>query len=73
MTVRLSARFAAQAVGVTVGTIHKWAREGRITRHPDGFDPADLLVAVESRDMDALLSRAGIPFEHRPKEGKISA
>lgn len=63
---RITARYAAEAIGVSVNTIHKWAREGRITRHPDGFDATDLMRAVEERDLDALLSRAGIKFADRP-------
>ena len=47
-------------------TLHKWAREGRIIRHPDGFDLADLLAAELTRDQAALLSRAGIKTADRP-------
>lgn len=51
--------------GLSPRTLHKWAREGRITRHADGFDLADLLAAEATRDTAALLSRAGIKHTDR--------
>lgn len=64
---RLTPQLAAIAVGVKPRTLHKWAREGRIVRYPDGFELDDLLEAERSRDHRALLVRAGIKSEHWPE------
>lgn len=63
---RLSPRDAARVLKISPRTLHKWAREGRIERHPDGFELQDLLAAEASRNGDALMVRAGIKTEHRP-------
>jgi hypothetical protein len=69
---RLSPKLAAQAIGVEPQTLHKWAREGRITRHPDGFELEELMAAEASRNGDALLSRAGVKFTDRPDTQRAS-
>jgi predicted site-specific integrase-resolvase len=58
---RLRPHLAAKVFGISPRTLHKWAREGRIVRHSDGFDLEDLLQAEASRDQAALMARAGIP------------
>lgn len=63
---RLAPRHAALALHINPRTLHKWAREGRITRYPDGFDLEELLTAEASRNVDALYSRAGIKHADRP-------
>lgn len=63
---RLSPELAALLFGLSPRTLHKWAREGRIVRHKDGFEIDDLLVAEASRDASALFSRAGIKMADRP-------
>lgn len=60
------AELAAHAAGVSAATIRKWVQRGKLTRHRDGFDLNELLACVDSRDFDALLSRAGIKPEDRP-------
>jgi predicted site-specific integrase-resolvase len=57
---RLSARHAAKVAGVAPTTLHRWVRSGRLKRHADGYDLADILQAEASRDHDALCVRAGI-------------
>jgi hypothetical protein len=68
LTTRVRPAVAAVILGVKPRTLHKWAREGRVTRHPDGFDLAELLEAEASRDFRALLIRAGIKKEHWPDD-----
>lgn len=62
---RLTPALAAIAYGISPRTLHKWAREGRLTRHHDGFDIHELEAAEASRNMDALYSRAGIALKDR--------
>jgi hypothetical protein len=57
---------AAAAVGVVPATIRKWVERGKLTRYPDGFDLAELAECADSRDLDALLSKAGIALADRP-------
>jgi hypothetical protein len=63
---RLRPHLAGQLLGLSPRTLHKWAREGRIVRHWDGFELADLLAAESTRDQRALLIRAGIARKHWP-------
>jgi hypothetical protein len=51
---------AATIAGVQKRTIYKWMREGRLTRHMQGFLLTEILAAEKSRGLDALLKRAGI-------------
>lgn len=63
---RLTAAEAARFVGITRTSLHRWVRQGRITRHPDGYDIAELLAAEAARNHDALMTRAGIKKSDRP-------
>lgn len=63
---RVSTALAAHAAGVSPATIRKWVQRGRLTRHPDGFDLLELAACADSRDVDALLSRAGVKPVDRP-------
>lgn len=65
---RLRAADAARLVGIRPRTLHRWAREGRVTRHPDGFDVADLLRAEAARSHAALMTRAGIRKKDWPDD-----
>lgn len=65
---RLKAADAARLVGIRPRTLHRWAREGRVVRHPDGFDVAELLAAEASRSAAALYTRAGIRKPDWPRE-----
>lgn len=58
---------AAEILNLNPRTLHKWAREGRITRYADGFDLGELLIAEASRDHSALLARAGIAHKDWPE------
>lgn len=66
MSRRVTAQYAAQIAGVDRSTLHRWVRTGRLTRHSDGYDLAEVLAAEASRDHDALCTRAGIPKNQRP-------
>jgi len=57
---RLTAADAAHAFNVTRRTIHRWASEGRIHRHWNGYDLHELNQAEASRSEWALRLRAGL-------------
>jgi transposase-like protein len=60
MSRRVRAAEAAAIVGIAATTLHRWVRQGRLRRYPDGYDLAELLAAEQSRDEGALRARAGI-------------
>jgi hypothetical protein len=57
---RVPARVAARIVGIRPTSLHRWVALGRLTRHPDGYDLAELLKAEAGRNEDALKARAGM-------------
>lgn len=46
--------------GVKAGTVEQWITRGLITKHPDGYDPDEIMLWVENRDREALRVQAGI-------------
>lgn len=38
----------AMLLGIKPRTVDAWVRRGHITRHPDGYDPADVLAWWEN-------------------------
>lgn len=59
MTERVNDVNAAKIAGITRTSLHRWVRQGKITRYPDGYDQAEILKAADARSLDALLIRAG--------------
>jgi hypothetical protein len=62
---RVSAPHAAKVAGITRTSFLRWVRQGRVTRHPDGYELAEVLAAVEARDVEALLIGLGKCKEDR--------
>lgn len=60
MSRHVKAAEAAAIIGITACSIHRWVRQGRLNRYPDGYDLAELLAAEAARDDGALRARAGI-------------
>lgn len=62
---RLNLHEAALVAGVRPGTIRRWVHDGRLTRHWNGYNLADLVTARDARDLTKLLDRAGIRHADR--------
>lgn len=67
MTRHVRACEAAAIVGIAATTLHRWVRQGRLRRYPDGYDLAELLAAEQGRSEAALMTRAGIKKRDRPR------
>lgn len=57
---------AAEISGVRMGTVRAWIHRGHITARPDGrVDLRELIDWLDSRDPDALATRAGLTGQDR--------
>lgn len=64
MSRHVTAKHAAEIVGITRTSLHRWVRQGRVKRYEDGYDIAELLKAEKARSLDALKLRAGMKGDH---------
>lgn len=65
---RLPLDLAAEVCGVLPGTLRRWVFDGHVRRHWDGFDFDEIIAYRDTRDADALYSRAGLKPEDRPDD-----
>lgn len=66
MSIHVDLQTAVSICGVKPGTIRKWVFDGRIIRHDDGYDVDELLQWIDTRNPEALYSRAGLKMSDRP-------
>ena len=62
---RVDLETAAAICGVKKPTIRNWVHQRVIVRYPDGYDVTELLHWKDSRSMNALFVRAGVPLADR--------
>ena len=64
---RLKPKDAAIVAGVSPRTLHRWCREGKISRTDAGFEMAEVFKVADERNPAALLIRAGVPKDQWPE------
>jgi hypothetical protein len=66
VTFAAAVRIGAFVAQVQPRTVEQWIHRGLITKHPDGYDPDEILTWIANRDAEMLRVRAGVKRSDTP-------